>query len=128
METRHPTRLYSRHVDWLHVLFRFTADNAHDLIQQYLSANPNPTNNNVIGYNNKCCWPQDYHTRLHDVNLGRAVFWNVKQIPRSLTTIEWEDTFVSVYSKDNPQLLFLMSGFEIRILLKIRTLGGEQSC
>lgn len=46
----------------------------------------------------------------HDVNLGRAVFWDVKnRLPRSLTTIEWDDTFVSVYSKDNPQLLFAMS-------------------
>jgi pre-mRNA-processing factor 8 len=63
----------------------------------------------------------------HDVNLGRAVFWNVKQsLPRSLTTIEWDDTFVSVYSKNNPQLLFSMCGFEVRILPKIRTMNGEQ--
>ncbi|KAL4062245.1 PIN domain-like protein [Scleroderma citrinum] len=41
-----------------------------------------------------------------DVNLERVVFWNVKQsLPRSLTTIKWEDTFVSVYSKDKPQML-----------------------
>ena len=128
-ETRHPIRLYSRYVDRLHILFRFTADEARDLIQRYLSANPDPTNNNVIGYNNKRCWPRDCRMRLikHDVNLGRAVFWNVKQsLPRSLTTIEWEDTFVSVYSQNNPQLLFSMCGFEIRILPKIRTMSGEQ--
>ena len=128
-ETRHPIRLYSRYVDRLHILFRFTADEARDLIQRYLSANPDPTNNNVIGYNNKRCWPRDCRMRLikHDVNLGRAVFWNVKQsLPRSLTTIEWEDTFVSVYSQNNPQLLFSMCGFEVRILPKIRTMGGEQ--
>lgn len=128
-ETRHPIRLYSRYVDRLHILFRFTADEARDLIQRYLSANPDPTNNNVIGYNNKRCWPRDCRMRLikHDVNLGRAVYWNIKQrLPRSLTTIEWEDTFVSVYSQNNPQLLFSMCGFEIRILPKIRTLSGEQ--
>lgn len=128
-ETRHPIRLYSRYVDRLHILFRFSADESRDLIQRYLSANPDPTNNNVIGYNNKRCWPRDCRMRLikHDVNLGRAVFWNVKQsLPRSLTTIEWEDTFVSVYSQNNPQLLFSMCGFEIRILPKIRTMGGEQ--
>jgi len=63
----------------------------------------------------------------HDVNLGRAVFWNVKNsLPRSLTTIEWDETFVSVYSKDNPQLLFAMCGFEIRILPRVRTANGEQ--
>lgn len=128
-ETRHPIRLYSRYVDRLHILFRFTADEARDLIQRYLSANPDPTNNNVIGYNNKRCWPRDCRMRLikHDVNLGRAVYWNIKQrLPRSLTTIEWEDTFVSVYSQNNPQLLFSMCGFEVRILPKIRTISGEQ--
>ena len=128
-EVRHPVRLYSRYVDRLHILYRFTAEEARDLIQRYLSANPDPTNNNVIGYNNKRCWPRDCRMRLikHDVNLGRAVFWNVKQsLPRSLTTIEWDDTFVSVYSKENPQLLFSMCGFEVRILPKIRTSSGEQ--
>jgi pre-mRNA-processing factor 8 len=50
-----------------------------------------------------------------DVNLGRAVHWDIKnRLPRSLTTIEWDDTFVSVYSKDNPQLLFSMCNFELR--------------
>ncbi|KAJ7165720.1 ribonuclease H-like domain-containing protein, partial [Mycena crocata] len=63
----------------------------------------------------------------HDVNLRRAVFWNVKQsLPRSLTTIEWEDTFVGVYSQNNPQLPFSICGFRIRILPKIRTTSGEQ--
>jgi len=27
----------------------------------------------------------------HDVNLGRAVFWEIQnRLPRSVTTIEWE--------------------------------------
>ncbi|KAE9395615.1 hypothetical protein BT96DRAFT_997529 [Gymnopus androsaceus JB14] len=56
-ETRHPIRLYSQYVDRLHILFRFTANESRDLIQCYLSANPDLTNNNVIGYNNKHCWP-----------------------------------------------------------------------
>ena len=33
---------------------------------------------------------------------------------RSLTTFDWDTSFVSVYSKDNPNLLFSMSGFEVR--------------
>lgn len=50
----------------------------------------------------------------HDVNLGRAVFWDMKnRLPRSLTTFDWDSSFVSVYSKDNPNLLFSMSGFEV---------------
>lgn len=62
----------------------------------------------------------------HDVNLGRAVFWDMaNRLPRSLTTLEWEDSFVSVYSKDNPNLLFAMAGFDIRILPKVRTFNEE---
>ncbi|RUS16869.1 PRP8 pre-mRNA processing factor 8-like protein, isoform CRA_d, partial [Endogone sp. FLAS-F59071] len=127
-ETRHPIRLYSRYIDRIHMFFRFTADEARDLIQRYLTEHPDPNNENIVGYNNKKCWPRDCRMRLmkHDVNLGRAVFWDIKnRLPRSLTTIEWEDSFVSVYSRDNPNLLFAMSGFEVRILPKIRNLNEE---
>jgi pre-mRNA-processing factor 8 len=52
-----------------------------------------------------------------DVNLGRAVFLDIKnRLRRAVTTIDWENSFVSVYSKDNSNLLFNMSGFECRLL------------
>ena len=48
-------------------------------------------------------------------------FWDIKnRLPRSVTTFEWDNSFVSVYSKDNPNLLFNMCGFEVRILPKCR--------
>ena len=93
-------------------------------MQRFLTENPDPNNQNIIGYNNRKCWPKDCRMRLmkQDVNLGRAVFWEIKnRLPRCLTTLEWEDSFVSVYSKDNPNLLFNMMGFEVRILPKCRT-------
>lgn len=127
-EVRHPIRLYTRYVDRIWVFFRFTADESRDLIQRFLTENPDPNFENVIGYRNKKCWPRDSRMRLmrHDVNLGRAVFWDLKnRLPRSITTIEWDDTFASVYSRDNPNLLFSMSGFEVRILPKIRNIGDE---
>ena len=127
-ETAHPIRLYSRYVDRIHILFRFTADEAKDLIQRYLTEHPDPNNENIVGYNNKKCWPRDARMRLmkHDVNLGRAVFWDIKnRLPRAITTIEWEGAFASVYSKDNPNLLFNMSGFECRLLPKCRTMNQE---
>ena len=122
-EIRHPIRLYTRYVDQLFILMKFTAEEARDLIQRYLTEHPDPNNENVVGYNNKKCWPRDARMRLmkHDVNLGRACFWDIKnRLPRALTTIQWEDSFVSVYSKDNPNLLFNMNGFEVRILPKCR--------
>ncbi|KAK9866667.1 hypothetical protein WJX84_005875 [Apatococcus fuscideae] len=123
VETRHPIRLYSRYIHKVHMMFRFTAEEARDLIQRYLTEHPDPNNENIVGYNNKKCWPRDARMRLmkHDVNLGRAVFWDMKnRLPRSITSLEWDNSFVSVYSRDNPNLLFSMSGFEVRILPKIR--------
>ncbi|KAG9817762.1 pre-mRNA-processing-splicing factor 8, partial [Aureobasidium melanogenum] len=127
-ETRHPIRLYTRYVDRIWVFFRFAADESRDLIQRFLTEQPDPNFENVIGYKNKKCWPRDSRMRLmrHDVNLGRAVFWDMKnRLPRSVTTIEWDDTFASVYSRDNPNLLFSMCGFEVRILPKIRNQNDE---
>ncbi|OJD12977.1 pre-mRNA-processing-splicing factor 8 [Emergomyces pasteurianus Ep9510] len=127
-ESRHPIRLYTRYIDKIWVFLRFSADESRDLIQRFLTEQPDPNFENVIGYKNKKCWPRDSRMRLmrHDVNLGRAVFWDLKnRLPRSITTIEWDDTFASVYSKDNPNLLFSMCGFEVRILPKIRNQNDE---
>lgn len=127
-ETCHPIRLYARYIDKIWLFMRFDADETRDLIQRYLAEHPDPNNENVVGYNNKKCWPRDARMRLmkHDVNLGRAAFWDIKnRLPRSLTTVEWESSFVSVYSKDNPNLLFDMCGFECRILPKCRTANVE---
>ncbi|KZZ93884.1 pre-mRNA processing splicing factor 8 [Moelleriella libera RCEF 2490] len=127
-ETRHPIRLYSRYIDKIWIFLRFTADESRDLIQRFLTEQPDPNFENVIGYKSKKCWPRDSRMRLmrHDVNLGRAVFWDLKnRLPRSITTIDWDDSFVNVYSRDNPNLLFSMCGFEVRILPKIRNQNEE---
>ncbi|KAM0300430.1 hypothetical protein HYE67_010373 [Fusarium culmorum] len=127
-ESSHPIRLYTRYVDKIWIMLRFTAEESRDLIQRFLTEQPDPNFENVIGYKSKKCWPRDSRMRLmrHDVNLGRAVFWDLKnRLPRSVTTIDWDDSFVSVYSRDNPNLLFSMCGFEVRILPKIRNQNEE---
>lgn len=50
---------------------RFSAEEARELIQRYLTEHPDPNNENIVGYNNKKCWPRDARMRLmkHDVNL-----------------------------------------------------------
>ena len=47
-ETCHLIWLYSCYIDRLHILFHFTANEAQDLIQCYLSANPDVMDNNVV--------------------------------------------------------------------------------
>ncbi|ODQ79585.1 hypothetical protein BABINDRAFT_171747 [Babjeviella inositovora NRRL Y-12698] len=128
VQTKSPIRLYSRYIDRIHIFFRFTDAEAGDLVNAFLAENPDPNFENVVGYNNRRCWPRDERMRLmrHDVNLGRAVFWEVQgRIPRSLASIEWADTLASVYSRDNPNLLFTMCGFEVRILPKCRAETGS---
>merc|ERR1719223_264532 len=127
-ETRHPIRLFCRILDRFITVFRFSREESRDLIQKFLTENPDPNNENVVGYNNKMCWPRDCRMRRmkHDVNLGRAVFWEMtNRLPRSVTTLVWDNSFASVYSKDNPNVLFNMCGFEVRILPKIRTFQEE---
>lgn len=77
IETRHPIRLYSRYIDRVHILFRFTHEEARDLIQRYLSEHPDPNNENMVGYNNKKCWPRDARMRLmkHDGNFHLDVLF-----------------------------------------------------
>jgi pre-mRNA-processing factor 8 len=107
VETRHPIRFYCRYIEKMYFVFRFSAEDARDLVQRFLTENPDPNNENIVGYNNKKCWPKDCRMRLmkSDVNLGRAIFWEIKnRLPRCLTTITWEHSFCSVYSKDNPNL------------------------
>jgi hypothetical protein len=56
-----------------------------------------------------------------DVNLGRAVFLDIKNLlPRAVITIDRENSFVLVYSKDNSNLLFNMSGLECRLMTYFR--------
>jgi pre-mRNA-processing factor 8 len=117
-EVSHPIRMYTRYLDKIYMLFKFDSNEGKDLIQRYLIEHPDPNNENAVGYRNKKCWPRDCRMRLlkRDVNLGRAVFWDMKnRLPRSITTLAWDNSFVSVYSADNPNLLFDMSGFEVRI-------------
>ena len=79
---------------------------------------PDPNNENVVGYGNKRRWPRDCRMRLLkcDVNLGLAIFWDIKnRLPHSIATLDWDNPFVSVYSMDNPNLLFDMFCFEAHI-------------
>ena len=117
-EISHPVRLYMRYFDKIYMVLKFDTDDSKDLIQRYLIEHPDPNNENAVGYRNKKCWPRDCRMRLlkRDVNLGRAVFWDMKnRLPRSITTLDWDASLVSVYSADNSNLLFDMCGFEVRI-------------
>ena len=115
--------MFVRYIDKVYMLVRVTEEEGRDMIGQYLSAHPDVNNSNVVTYPNKRQWPRDCRMRLikHDVNLARALFWTLKnRLPPAITTLEWNESFVSVYSRDNPNLLFNMAAFDVRILPKSR--------
>ena len=123
VEVSHPIRLYTRYIDKFYMVLHFNEEESKELIQRYLIERPDPNNENGMNYNNKKCWPKSCRMRLmrKDVNLGRAIFWDLNnRLPTALTTLRWEDSSVMVYSKDNPNALFTMCGFEVRILPKCR--------
>lgn len=76
-ETRHPIRLYTRYIDRFWILFRFNKEEVRDLVQRYLTENPDPNNENVVGYNNKTCWPRDCRMRRYGVH--RDFVFNAKK-------------------------------------------------
>lgn len=126
----HPIRLYMRYIDKITIFFRFDKEDSDELMVDYLSENPDPNFEQIVGYNNRRCWPRDSRMKLtrHDVHLGRACFWEIsRRLPRSIIDLKWENTLASVYSRDNPNLLFTMCGFEIRILPNCRMKESRQS-
>ena len=128
-ETRHPIRVYCRYIDKLHILLRLSSRRVQGPDPALPDRAPRPEQREHGRLQQRKCWPRDSRMRLmkHDVNLGRAVFWDIKnRLPRSVTTIDWEESFVSVYSKDNPNLLFNMCGFEVRILPKMRMILADE--
>ena len=64
LEVGHPIRLYIRYIDKVYILFTFKEEESRDLIQRYLTVNPDPNNENIVGYNNKKNWPKDCRMRL----------------------------------------------------------------
>ena len=142
-QTSHPIRIYIRYIDRVWVVLKLNQEEQRNAIQRFLTDNPDPAAHHILAYGNKRCWPRDCRMRLlkHDVNLGRAVHWEFKsRLPKSIGTLEWGtptsssnsgssstgnsagagEGWASVYSASNPNLLFSMAGFEVRILPKCR--------
>lgn len=61
-----------------------------------------------------------------DTDLGKAIFceFSSRLIP-SITSMDWDSSFASVYSLNNPNLLLNMVGFDVRILPKCRAKPDE---
>lgn len=135
--TCHPLRAYLRYNDQVYLLLRYSRTEAADLIERHHSALRQEVSmdalggdfvTSVAGFKNKKCWPRDCRMRLYkcDVDLARAAVWDYRnRLPLSIADFGAQDqkAFMSVYSANNPNLLFDMSGFEVRILPLCRTVG-----
>ncbi|KAG8345580.1 PRO8NT PrP8 N terminal domain [Trypanosoma vivax] len=124
LATSHPIRGYCRYMNEVYVLLRYTKVEADDVRRRYLeSTKEDPEkramNASVYGFKTATQWPRDARMRLflNDVNLARSVLWEFQgRLPVTIAEISDSNAFVSVYSKDNPNLLFDMGGFSVRLL------------
>lgn len=129
LATSHPIRAYCRYKNEVYIVLRYTKTEADEVRRRYLEETQSDpdmraVNASVHGFKNAKEWPRDARMRLFlsDVNLARAVLWEFRgRLPPSLATISEANSFVSVYSKDNPNLLFEMAGFSVRLLPVVRT-------
>ena len=123
----HHIKMYMRYLDKVHILYRFSQRHASDLIAKFRPklSGTSDLGREINSYKIHQHWPKDMRMRLlsHDVCLGRSTFDFVKKrIPVSLASITLENTYISVYSRDNPQLQFSMNGFEVCIRPRARML------
>lgn len=129
LATTHPIRGYGRYNNVAHILLHFSKAEADELRARYLQETQHDPaqaklHRSVHGFKNFKEWPRDCRMRLFltDVNLARAVQWDFQsRIPLSLISWEVNRCQSSVYSRENPNLLFDVCGFSIRILPVCRT-------
>ncbi|KAH9601384.1 PRO8NT domain [Trypanosoma melophagium] len=129
LATSHPIRGYCRYKNEVYILLKYSKVEVDDVRRRYLDETKDDPerralNASVYGFKNANQWPRDARMRLflNDVNLARAVLWEFHgRLPPSIAEINESNTFVSVYSKDNPNMLFEMGGFSVRILPVCRT-------
>ncbi|EPY24536.1 pre-mRNA-processing factor 8 [Strigomonas culicis] len=129
LATSHPIRGYCRYRSEIFVLLKYSKAEADEVRRRYLEeTNTDPEmrakNGSVYGFKNTKQWPRDARMRLFlsDVNLARAVLYEFRgRLPPALGDLQEQNSFVSVYSKDNPNLLFDIAGFSLRLLPVART-------
>lgn len=129
LATSHPIRGYCRYHNEIFILLRYTKKEADAIRQRYLNMTKDDPelrakNASVYGFNHSKQWPRDARMRLflNDVNLARAVLYEFSgRLPPYIAEMTDENSSACVYSKDNPNLLFELGGFSIRMLPVSRT-------
>ena len=125
----HPIRMYMRYLDQIHVVYRFSNHQALELIERH-AAVAHDSHSVPANFQIKTCWPKHMRTRYatEDTKLGNAIHALVRsRLPAALVSLKQETTFISVYSRKNPLLLFGMNGFEVCIKPRCRTRNGADT-
>lgn len=114
----HPIRVYMRHLDEVYVSFHLSREDAEEMKEDF-AASGGSEDDTLPVYPVKRCWAGDLTMRMirRDVALGRALYDEITQrLPDVLGSVECLDA--SIYSVDNPAILFDMAGFEVRLVPK----------
>eukprot|EP00835_Amoeboradix_gromovi_P001880 NODE_96_length_21330_cov_0.419858.p1 type:complete len:2207 gc:universal NODE_96_length_21330_cov_0.419858:801-7421(+) len=113
----HPIMHYMRFIDQVYVVFNLNSVQTNELLENGMLKYPvNHPDYNTYS-NIKSFGKQDRMRLLQkDVMLGKCCYFMLNsRLPVSICTMQWSDTFPCVYSRDNPNILFNMCGFDVRI-------------
>ena len=112
----HPITHYIRIIDVIYIIFSLNKSQINTLLTN--SSNYPINHPNYNHYNNIQSFPKDQRMRLlqKDMIIGKSIYFTISsRIPTSIATLEWSDTFPCVYSHNNPNLLFSMAGFDVKM-------------
>lgn len=146
-QARHPVVGYFRNLDEAVLVLRLDMESEVDLVQSFVRSGSDLDQSVSAGqwedkrrpddegiertediFPTKRCWPRSQRMKLtrHDVLVGRAALAFVRaRLPSGLVHALPQDTFVSVYSRENPFLLFSTGGFEVRMWPRVRMPGMQ---
>lgn len=114
----HPIRGYMRYLDEVYVSFHLSRDDAEEMKEDFAASGATEEDTLPV-YPLKRCWAGDLTMKMirRDVALGRALYDELtRRLPDVLGSVECLDA--SIYSVDNPAILFDMAGFEVRLVPK----------
>eukprot|EP00834_Sanchytrium_tribonematis_P005171 NODE_296_length_10502_cov_0.638374.p1 type:complete len:2225 gc:universal NODE_296_length_10502_cov_0.638374:3591-10265(+) len=122
----HPIKYYMRYIEKLYIVFEFDSDQISELLEKGMREYP-LNHEDYNSYNNKRNWAKDQRMRLlqKDVMVGKSIYFTIlSRLPSSICSLNWSETFPCVYNQNNPNILFTMCGFDVRLVFESKNDEG----
>ncbi|XP_075591060.1 uncharacterized protein LOC142597946 [Dermatophagoides farinae] len=120
-----PIVAYRRYLDEVFILIHISEKDSNEIVCQYVQEKSDVFSDNKLLFDDSCqlIWPESYRMRFvaEDFRLANVVYTFISaRIPKYVAEICASDSFVSIYSAENPNLLLKMCNFDLRFLPRCR--------